>query len=111
MLYQPTTTITVYRGTTVDDLGDETDVDTVIATSVPAHISETRRITMDPVTGTPRVIRYPTCRVPASRDWGVQPGDRIEDDRTGSRYTVDSSGTGTNPAAAADRRLDLSAVT
>jgi hypothetical protein len=111
MLSVPTTTITVYRGTTTDDLGDETDVDTVIAATVPAHFSEQRRTTQDPATGTPRVIRYPTCRVPASKDWGVQPGDRILDDRTGRRYTVGSSGTNTSIAAAADTRIDLVAVT
>lgn len=112
MLFHPTTTVTVYRGSTTDDYGDETDVDTVIASGIPTHLAETRRTAYDPVTGTPRVIRYPTCRVPASRDWGAQPGDRIEDDRTGDRYTVDSASTGSaGIASAGDTRLDLSAVT
>jgi hypothetical protein len=111
MLTHPTTTITAYRGSTTDDLGDETDVDTVIVTGVPAHLAETRKTTLDPATGTPRIIRYPTCRIPASRDWGVQPGDRIEDDRTGLRYVVDSSSTSSSIAGPPDTRIDLSAVT
>jgi hypothetical protein len=59
-----TTRLDVLRGTTTDAYGDEQDTDTVVATGIPASLTEqSRRVTTkdDP---TPRIIRYTTARVP-----------------------------------------------
>ncbi len=99
-----TTTVSILRGTTTDDYGDEQDTDTPVATGVPASLTEqSRRVTTrdDP---TPRIVRYAVARLPARTD--VTDQDRIRDERTGAVYIVDAVSGMTNPAFEVDRRRD-----
>jgi hypothetical protein len=104
-----TTTVSILRGTTTDDYGDERDTDTPVATGVPASLTEqSRRVTTrdDP---TPRIVRYAVARLPARTD--VTDQDRIRDERTGAVYIVDAVSGMTNPTFEVDRRLDLRRTT
>ncbi len=104
-----TTRISILRGSTTDGYGDEVDTDTPIASSIPAALTEqSRRVTTrdDP---TPRIVRYAVARVPARTE--VTDQDRVRDERTGAVYIVDAVSSMTNPAAAADLRLDLRRTT
>lgn len=104
-----TTVLTVLRGTTTDVYGDEQDTDTVIASGIPASLTEqSRRVTTrdDP---TPRIVRYAVARVPAGTD--VSDQDRLRDERTGAIYIVDAVSSMANPAAVPDIRLDLRRTT
>lgn len=105
MLFQPTTRVNLLRGTATDTYGDEVDSQTLVAEGIPAHVTETRKTVRTPASGTPRVVRSYTCRIPGTVD--VQAGDRLEDASTGILYQIDSF---TRPSAGApvtDVRLDL----
>ena len=109
MLAVATTTLTVYRGATTDAYGDEQDADTPVHTGIPASLTEqSRRVTTrdDP---TPRIVRYAVARVTAGTD--ITDQDRLLDERTGAIYIVDAVSSMTNPAVAADLRLDLRRTT
>lgn len=109
MLALATTTVTVYRGTSTDDYGDEQDTDTPVHTGIPASIVEqSRRVTTrdDP---TPRIVRYAVGRVTAGTD--ITDQDRLRDERTGAVYIVDAVSQMTSAAVAADVRLDLRRTT
>lgn len=103
------TLVTILRGVTTDGYGDEQDVDTPIATGIPASlIEQSRRVTTrdDP---TPRIVRYTVVRVPAGTD--VTDQDRLLDERTGAKYVIDADSFMANPAMAADIRLDARRTT
>lgn len=109
MLAVATTTIAVYRGTTTDAYSDEQDANIPVHTGISASITEqSRRVTTrdDP---TPRIVRYAVGRVTAGTD--ITDQDRIRDERTGAVYIVDAVSQMTNPAVAADLRLDLRRTT
>jgi hypothetical protein len=104
-----TTTVSILRGTTTDAYGDEQDTDTVIASGIPAALTEqTRRVTTrdDP---TPRIIRSAVARVAAGTD--VTDQDRLRDDRTGATYIIDAVSAFANPAITPDIRIDLRRTT
>lgn len=103
------TKLSILRGTTTDAWGDEQDIDTPIATGIPASLTEqSRRVTTrdDP---TPRIVRYAVARVPARTD--VTDQDRVLDERTGAKYIVDATSSMANPALEVDIRLDLRRTT
>jgi len=80
------TQITVFRGTTTDEFGDEIDTADPLIEHVPAVLVETGRNTQDPSSSTPRTIRQITCTVP---DWlDVTNDDRVFDERTSDTYMV-----------------------
>lgn len=109
MLAVATTTISVLRGTATDVYGDEQDVSTVVHTGITASITEqTRRVTTRD-NPTPRIVHYAVGRVTAGTD--ITDQDRIRDERTGAVYIVDAVSQMTNPAVAADLRLDLRRTT
>lgn len=104
-----TTRISVLRGTSVDAYGDEVDIDTPVASGIPASLTEqSRRVTTrdDP---TPRIVRYTVARVAAGTD--IQDLDRVRDERTGAVYIVDAVSSMANPAVTPDIRLDLRRTT
>lgn len=109
MSFLSTTTITILRGTAVDRYGDEQDVDTVVASQVPASILER------PVQGTrPASGRKDTARGYALRVWrsvDVRQDDRIRDEKTGLTYVVTTEAPSTNPVGLGSTRLDLQRVT
>lgn len=104
-----TTKVEILRGTATDAYGDEQDTDTVIASDIPASLTEqSRRVTTrdDP---TPRIVRYAVARVPAGTD--VSDQDRLRDQRTGAIYIVEATSSMANPTAVPDIRLDLRRTT
>jgi hypothetical protein len=110
MLFHPTTTVNILRGTATNALGDEVDGSGVVASGIPASVTESRRTVMTPGMDAPRVIRSYACRLPATAD--VTVGDRVKDNGTGVIYTIDSSTRGATLAGGrADLRVDLRRVT
>ncbi|MFB7244641.1 hypothetical protein ACFCYX_19535 [Streptomyces populi] len=104
-----TTRLTVLRGTTTDAYGDEQDLDTAVATGIPASLTEQSRRVTTRDNPTPRIVRYAVARVTAGTD--IRDQDRVRDERTGSVYIVDAVSAMANPAAAPDLRLDLRRTT
>jgi hypothetical protein len=104
-----TTTVSILRGTAVDDYGDENDTTTVAATRIPASILEQRRLVSTPDDPQPRAVVFYTARVLATTD--VRTGDRIRDETTGEVFIVDNHTRVSNPFIANDIRLDLRLVT
>lgn len=80
------TSVTIYRGTTSNQFGDQVDSNVPYITGLPATLIETGKNTQDPSTPTPRTIRAIYCNVP---EWaGVLNTDRIMDERTGDVFIV-----------------------
>lgn len=80
------TTVSVLRGTTTNEYGDEIDSNAAIYTGVPACLTETSRQTQDPSTPTPRTIRAVELHVPDHV--GLLTTDRILDESTQQTYMV-----------------------
>lgn len=76
----------VLRGVTENEFGDEVDANTPIAQHIPMSIIEDSHRIMDPVSGTPRVIRTVGCFAPSNTD--VTEDDRILDETHGVTYVV-----------------------
>ena len=100
-----TTTVSVLRGTAMDEFGDETDLATVAASGIPASLIEAGRQASEPVTGVPRIVRTHVCRVPPDTD--VTEDDRIKDEQTSEIYIVVSVTKNSNPVMVQPLRLDL----
>lgn len=79
MLELATTSITIIRGTEVNELGDETDVGLTLYQHVPAGLVESGHQTFDRASSTRRTIRTITCVVPSWTD--VDADDTIMDER------------------------------
>lgn len=97
------TTVTVYRGTTTSDLGDEEDADTPIAIEVPLWIKEMSKTVVRGDGQTPQIVRWYTGR--ATSGANIQAHDRLLDEKTGRRYLVDS--TSPDDSGIGGRRSDL----
>lgn len=109
MLFHPTTTVDILRGSTVDSYGDDDDTAVVVSPGVPASLTERSKLATLRGSGEPRVIRYTVCRLPATAC--VAQGDRVRDS-DGVIYTVDSVTRGASfVGGRADLRLDLRRVT
>lgn len=103
----PNTKVSIYRGSTEDEYGDEVDLDTVLKAGIPASLIEGRpRQVESGTSGTPRVIRSATLRLVATTD--IKRYDRVKDEATGQLWRVDAVGAIGNPAFTPDLRVDLS---
>lgn len=80
------TTVTVLRGTTVNDYGDTVDSDTPVFSGLPACLTETGKTVQDPSTTSPRTIRQVQCIVPQYA--AVVNTDQVVDESTGQKYMV-----------------------
>lgn len=87
MKAQANTTISVLRGTAVDDYDDDRDLDQTVGSRIIAAISEARRTIKRTDSTTPERVRSFTGRVGAGTD--VQRGDRVKDEQTATIYIVD----------------------
>ena len=104
MNFAPTTTVTVYGGTSTDAYGDPTDGTTVKASGVPASVLEqTRRVTRYG-DSRPQTVRYTIGRVPSGT--AVEAGDRVLD-AAGTWWMVDSAHQMQSPVHTSDIVLDL----
>ena len=78
--------ISLLRGTTTNQFGDQVDSNVPYITDLPATLIETGKSVQDPSTPTPRTIRQITCIVP---QWaGVLNTDRILDQTTQDTYII-----------------------
>lgn len=111
-----TTTISILRGSSTDQFGDEVeDNSTIAASGIPASLIEnvkrqqgfqSARRVMDPSSGTPREIYYFICRVPFGTD--VLLSDRIKDEADSVIYAITRVSNSLLPGQVqADTRLDL----
>jgi len=81
-------TLSVYRGTTVDELGDEIDSTTPLCTGIPAALAEVSDVSYDAATQRQQIIRSIKCTVPAWAD--IVDTDTLQDEFTGYYYIIES---------------------
>jgi translation elongation factor EF-G len=108
-MFFATTTVALHSGTTTDaydDLAD--DNSTASATGVRASIMEVKRTVFEPDTGRLSVIRVLSGRFPAGTPISV--GDRVQDEKTGTFYIIESIDRVASPVNTPDLRSDLSLV-
>jgi len=108
MISLPTTTVTVYRGSSVDQYGDEDDSNTAVLSKVPCSLLEQRRLVATQDSTQPMIVRYYTARLPYGTD--IETGDRLLDEKTNVIYMVDSYAQVQSPFIQGDLRLDLRRV-
>lgn len=105
LVAMPTTTVTIYApGSAPDEWSGERAGDAAVASGVPASIIEQARTVNSPVTGTARVIRQVTGRVPDGAP--VTPTSRVVDGE-GRVYAVSSVRQARNPMWVGDVVLEL----
>lgn len=108
MLSSASTTITIYRGESVDEWGDPIDNNTVVETGIPAAITELNQDSEGEVSGAPRVIRSAIGRVGSEVE--VLQNDRIFDETRRSTWIILSVTRQSNPVCAMDTKLELKQV-
>lgn len=104
----PTTTVTVLRGSTVNDYDDEVDGTTPVYQKIPASISEQEPEVQTGSEGMPRKIRKFRSRIRGKLV--LKEGDRIKDERTGDIYIVDAIVKSQNPVFTPELRVNLRRV-
>jgi hypothetical protein len=87
-VYAPATCLaSILRPTgALTPLGDRSASYTVIATGVPASITEDSKRTWDPATQTPRTVRVLSALIGSATD--IRKGDRLRDDTHGGLLYV-----------------------
>lgn len=101
----PTTTVSVLRGVSVDDLGDTVDNLTVASSGTVFSLLEQRRTVFVPATNRLQTVMIATGRGP--NDMDVTTSDRIKDERTGLIYVIDNVSRVQSPVTLNDVRLDM----
>lgn len=109
MSWLANTTVTILRGSQVDEYGDEVDDDTAVATGVRASLLERTVTDLDRETGGTRQLRRVTGRVGTQVD--IREGDRIKDERTDEIYAVNTLTRPTGFTHVSSIRLDLDRTT
>lgn len=106
-----TTTVSVLGGeTTQDEFGDEVEGTQVLASGIPATLTEVSRSISEPVSGLPRIVRMPVARIqPGLIPEGlvIDESKRLRDDVTSEVYIVTAASKNANPVLAQPLRLDL----
>lgn len=105
MIATPTTTVTILRGQTEDDLGDTVDLDTPVATGIPASIIERTQHVYGPNKLDDRIVR--TYKLRVAHGTGLLKGDRVVD-ADGRTFTVINVYQQSNPFWKQDQSADLS---
>ena len=106
MYSRATTTISIFRGQTLDDgWGDVIDNDTIVASGVLASIMEQKIQATPEVTTQPHNYRYARLRVKKGTD--IQTNDRIYDERLNQTWTITNISQYQNPVVGQDLRIDL----
>lgn len=88
MIAHATTRVSILRGTSTNEFGDEVDNDVVAASGIPASRNQISHRAKTESSSSERTVRKLTFRVP--RGTNIQPGDRLGDERLGDICLVDS---------------------
>lgn len=105
----PTTTVEILGGAAqVDEWGDPTESTTVVATGVPASITETRQVVATESDAQAVAVHYYTGRLPAGTE--VDESQRLRDMITGKVYNIDYVNVPNSVGTPGDVRLDLRRV-
>ena len=104
-MFLATTRISILGGSSTDAFGDETDGTAVLASGIPVSLTESTRTAMEPVSGTPRIIRTHVCRLPPGQQ--IDETNRIKDEATNEIYIVVAVTRNANPVIAQPLRADL----
>lgn len=107
--FVPTHLVDVLRGTATDSYGDQVDADAIAAYGAPCSIVEKSRREREPVSGTPRTVRYLRARFRPGA--GIRDGDRLRDCADATIYLVGGVNVPTDLVGAADVLCDLTRVT
>jgi hypothetical protein len=105
MYSRATTKVTIYRGQSEDEWGDDIDNDNIVASGVLASILEQKTWFSPEVSTQPHNYRYARLRVRHGTD--VQTNDRIKDERTGQTWLITNISPLQNPVVGQDLRIDL----
>lgn len=108
MLSMPTTTISILRGSALDEYGDDVDSKTPAYEHIPCSLLEQSRFVFDQSTSTPMTIRIIIGRVGSGTD--IIEDDRVLDELTQEIYMVRSVSQVQNPFIASDIRLELKRI-
>ena len=101
----PNTTVTLLRGSGVDEYSGEITNETVAASGLKAAITEQDRVVFDPTTGEPRTIRLITGRVDDGT--GARRNDRLYDETKEVYYVIQSVRQHKNPIYTSEEILNL----
>lgn len=105
MIFFPTTTVSILRGTTTTAAGDTVDSLTPVYSGIPASVMERTRNGIDVSTQDPQVYHFTVCRLPSGTD--VVETDLILDESTGLKYAISAVSKLSSPVHTPDLRLDL----
>lgn len=109
MLAIANTTVSILRGTTTDEYGDEEPSGTAVYEHLPASLIEQTRTVFNADNPTPRVVRIVKLRLPNGTD--LRTDDQVRDERSGIIYWVDDFVTPANGVLAADLSANLRRTT
>lgn len=120
MNFLATTLVSILRGTTENEFGDEIDAanpGNIVQRDIPASIMEQRtplsprgrRIVFTPADETPREVRWINARLPAGTN--ILAGDRLLDQTTGNIYALDTIQKDVSPITEIDLRLEVRQTT
>ncbi|MFG2412585.1 hypothetical protein [Streptomyces goshikiensis] len=109
MIASATTTISILRGSSVDEWGDAIDSDTVIASGISASIVERHTEPFSEVTMNPKVLRKATLRIGSEYD--LRTNDRIYDEWNNETWVILEISRVQNPVCAMDTKALLHRTT
>ena len=101
-----TTTVSILRGSEVNEFEDEVDANITVQTGIVAAIAERTRRVFLPAEGAFRVVRAYVGQV--GREVDIRKLDRLRDERSGAVYLVLEISEPVNPANQPDYELELS---
>jgi hypothetical protein len=101
--------ISILRGTTTNRYGDEVDNGTVVASGIPALVTETNRTVYDRASQEARIIRV--SRGAVQSDVDIRDNDQIKREDTNTVYMVQSVTQPDGAGVTTDLVLELKRVT
>lgn len=100
--------VTIFRGATVNERGDEQDAQNAIAKGVPASVLEKTLVSKTPEDNRVMQVTYGQGMVPIRQD--IRKGDRIQVESSGRMWLVDSVAGGDLPMLQTPKVLGLRAI-
>ena len=103
-----TCTVSILRGTSTNEFGDEVDNGTVAASGIPASIIVRSKSISDSATQTPRIVQQVIGAIGSNVD--IRDTDQIRDDTNGITYVIESVIQPNGPGLTPDLQLELRRV-